>query len=123
MVSVWDTHECVCVGVVARLQAPVRAVSFSHDGAFLAAAGDDDAIRDAADAETFARARASAPVRGGSVSSMRWSPTHHVLAFAGEGVGREERGERRAAGRARLRHPRGVSAPAEAKVVFFRNAG
>ena len=85
MVSVWDTHECVCVGVVARLQAPVRAVSFSHDGAFLAAAGDDDAV-DVADASTFARV-ASAPVRGGSVSSMRWSPTHHVLAFAGEGGG------------------------------------
>jgi len=85
MVSVWDTHECVCVGVVARLQAPVRAVSFSHDGAFLAAAGDDDAV-DVADAATFARV-ASAPVRGGSVSSMRWSPTHHVLAFAGEGGG------------------------------------
>jgi THO complex subunit 3 len=93
MVSVWDTHECVCVSVVDRLQAPVRAVSFSHDGAFLAAAGDDDAVdvSDAGAAGAFARV-ASVPVRGGSVSSMRWSPTHHVLAFAGEGGDRGNTG-------------------------------
>ena len=35
---------------------------------------------------------ASVPVRGGSVSSMRWSPTHHVLAFAGEGGDRGNAG-------------------------------
>ena len=111
LVSVWDTHDCVCVGVVDRLQAPVRAVSFSHDGAFLAAAGDDDAVdvSDAADGagaadvgdevetaraenkNAFARV-ASVPVRGGSVSSMAWSPTHHVLAFAGEGGDRANAG-------------------------------
>jgi WD40 repeat protein len=71
----------------------VRAVSFSHDGAFLAAAGDDDAVdvSDAGATGAFARV-ASVPVRGGSVSSMRWSPTHHVLAFAGEGGDRGNAG-------------------------------
>lgn len=94
MVTVWDTDECVCVSVVDRLQAPVRAVSFSHDGAFLASAG-DDAIVDVADADVTkgkCDRVVSVPVRGGDVSSMKWSPTHHVLAFAGEAPA--DRGQR-----------------------------
>jgi len=86
-VSVWDHHDSVCVGVVDRLNAPVRAVAFSHDGKFLASGGDDPVI-DVADANVDGGATFSAVTQIQlksvlHVSSMAWSPTHHVLAFGG----------------------------------------
>ena len=89
MATVWDCDDCVCTTVVDRLQAPARAVSFSFDGKFLASAGDDDSVDVAdVDVESGTGERvAQIATRGGTVSTLKWSPTHHVLAFAGDSRG------------------------------------
>lgn len=81
LVSVWDLSESVCVRTLTRLEWPVRTVSFSHDGAYLASASEDLFV-DVADVETGECAH-RIPTRA-AMNSVAWSPTEHVLAYAGD---------------------------------------
>ena len=44
IVSLWDARELMCVGTFARLEWPVRSLSFSHDGKMLATGSEDHFI-------------------------------------------------------------------------------
>ena len=90
MVSVWNTAELVCVRTCARLEWPVRTLSFSHDCAFLAS-GSEDQVIDVASVATGELAHAipsNAPM-----NSVAWHPSKLLLAYAGDDkdkMGRDE---------------------------------
>ena len=79
LVSLWDLEELSCVRTMGRLDKPVRALSFSHDGRFLAA-GSQDAFVDislAASGEAAHRLDTRA-----EMNSMAWNPRFLLLAYA-----------------------------------------
>ena len=90
LVSLWDLDEFTCLRTFSRLSWPVRTVSFSHDGRFLASASEDLCV-DVADAEDGTCAY-RIPTRA-AMNSVRWSPTEYLLATRGR-----ERGEGRSRG-------------------------
>ena len=81
LVSLWDVKDKVCVRTLTRLDWPVRTLSFSHDGRYIASASEDLQI-DIAEVATGEAAH-SLPVRS-AMNSVAWSPTHTLLAFAGD---------------------------------------
>lgn len=81
LVSLWDLSESCCVRTFPRLTWPVRTVSFSHDGAYLASASEDMCI-DIAEVSTGACAH-RIPTRA-AMNSVAWSPAAYVLAYAGD---------------------------------------
>ncbi|KAK2154221.1 hypothetical protein LSH36_274g04026 [Paralvinella palmiformis] len=79
LVSLWDIHDLVCVRVFSRLEWPVRALSFSHDGKMLASASEDLVI-DIADVETGEKITA---VQCESPTfTVAWNPRKPLLAFS-----------------------------------------
>jgi len=90
MVSVWSVRELACVRTCARLEWPVRTLSFSHDCAYLAS-GSEDLLIDIANVATGEQAHvisSSAPM-----NSVAWHPTKLLLAFAGDDKDRQGRDE------------------------------
>jgi THO complex subunit 3 len=85
LVSLWALDELCCVRTMPRLDKPVRALSFSHDGRFLAAGSQDQFIDIslAATGEVAHRIDTRA-----EMNSLAWNPRHLLLAYA---VGDETR--------------------------------
>ena len=81
VVSVWSASELVCLRTCTRLEWPVRTLSFSHDGAYLASGSEDTCI-DVASVATGEQAR-SIPT-GAPMNSVAWHPSKLLLAFAGD---------------------------------------
>jgi len=90
LVSLWDLRELVCIRTFARLEWPVRTLSFSHNAQYIAS-GSEDPTLDIADVATGQQAHAidsKAPM-----NSVAWSPSRLLLAFAGDDkdkMGRDE---------------------------------
>jgi hypothetical protein len=78
-VCVWSSQDLVCRRTMGRLDWPVRAVGFSHDGVLLAA-GSEDAEIDVFRAETGGPV-ASIPVNA-PVNDLAWHPRKYLLAYA-----------------------------------------
>ncbi len=79
LVSLWDARELACLRTFGRLEWPVRAISFSHDGKLLASASEDTVI-DVAHVETgekIADVQVSAPT-----FTVAWHPKRYLLAYA-----------------------------------------
>ena len=73
-----------------RLEWPVRTISFSHDGQYIAS-GSEDQLIDIAHVPTGEQAHAistKAPM-----NSVAWHPSRHLLAFAGDDKDRQLRDE------------------------------
>jgi len=84
-VSLWTLDGWFCVRALNLWSKPVRALSFSHDGTLLAAAGEHDHV-DIIDSRLL-RSVYQVPVRSSEyVSSLAWNPTHNFLAFCVEGA-------------------------------------
>lgn len=79
LLSVWCADELYCSHTVARLDWPVRTLSFSHDSRLLAAASEDLLI-DISCAQTGRRV-AAVPVRSATYS-VAWHPRRYLLAYA-----------------------------------------
>lgn len=79
LVSLWDISELVCLRTLARLDWPVRTLSFSYDGRMLASASEDLVI-DIADVETGEKI-ADVPCESPTFT-VAWHPKRHLLAFA-----------------------------------------
>ena len=79
LVSLWALDELCCVRTLPRLEKPVRALSFSHDGRFLAA-GSQDHFIDIALAATGEQA-ARVDTRA-EINSLAWNPRYLLLAYA-----------------------------------------
>jgi len=41
LISIWDTNDWICVRTLDKAEHPIRSVSFSFDGAFIAAGSDE----------------------------------------------------------------------------------
>jgi len=81
MVSVWDLDELICVQTFDRLEWPLRSVSFSHDGRFVAGASEDLHI-DIGDVTTGEQAyRVDTKA---AMNALCWHPNKLALAFAGD---------------------------------------
>ncbi|XP_071793248.1 THO complex subunit 3-like [Asterias amurensis] len=79
LASLWDVEELVCLRTFARLDWPVRTLSFSYDGKMLASASEDLAI-DIANVETgekITEVQCESPT-----FTVAWHPKRHLLAFA-----------------------------------------
>ena len=90
MVSVWSVKELACVRTCARLEWPVRTLSFSYDGQYLAS-GSEDPLIDVASVATGEQAHAiptSAPM-----NSVSWHPSKLLLAYVGDDKDRQGRDE------------------------------
>ena len=79
LVSVWALDELCCLRTVSRLEKPVRALSFSHDGRFLAA-GSQDHFIDISLAGTAEQAH-RIDTRA-EINSLAWNPRYLLLAYA-----------------------------------------
>ena len=80
LISVWDMKEMACMRTLPQKD-PVRAVSFSHDGAFLASSGDDTYI-DITHVASGASVRSIQCVE--CVNCVAFSPKQMLLAYVGE---------------------------------------
>jgi len=79
LVSLWALDDLCCLRTVARLDKPVRALSFSHDGRFLAA-GSQDHFIDVSVADTGEQAH-RIETRA-EMNSLAWNPRYLLLAYA-----------------------------------------
>jgi THO complex subunit 3 len=79
LVSLWALDELCCVRTMPRLDKPVRALSFSHDGRFLAA-GSQDHFIDISLAATGEQAH-RIDTRA-EMNSLAWNPRYLLLAYA-----------------------------------------
>jgi THO complex subunit 3 len=84
--SIWRAADVVCEGSCAVLEHAVHNVAFSHDGDFIAAAGEDATI---AVVRVATRAvECTLDVTGmRDVLSLAWHPKKHALAYCGSGGG------------------------------------
>lgn len=79
LVSLWDAAELACVRTFARLEWPVRAISFSHDGKLLASASEDTTIDigHVSTGEKVAAVDVTSPT-----FTISWHPKRYLLAYA-----------------------------------------
>ena len=82
LVSLWDVQDMVCVGTLDQILSPVRSVSFSHDGAYLAAGSEDPAVAVFSLAEDGDQV-AAIPCDG-PINALAWHPEIYLLAHAGD---------------------------------------
>uniref|UniRef100_A0A914XIJ5 Translation initiation factor beta propellor-like domain-containing protein n=1 Tax=Plectus sambesii TaxID=2011161 RepID=A0A914XIJ5_9BILA len=87
LISIWDVRELICVRTIDRLDWPVRAVAFSHDGQILAA-GSEDHVVDIAWTETGERVYELKS--DAETYTLAWHPRQYLLA-AGSGADYRER--------------------------------
>ncbi|CAI5998145.1 unnamed protein product [Closterium sp. NIES-64] len=85
LVSLWDMQHMLCVRSFTRLEWPVRTVSFSHDGRYLASASEDLFV-DIAEVET-GRSVHQIP-SWAAMNSVEWNPKHLLLAYASDDDGK-----------------------------------
>eukprot|EP00026_Physarum_polycephalum_P009287 Phypoly_transcript_09405.p1 GENE.Phypoly_transcript_09405~~Phypoly_transcript_09405.p1 ORF type:complete len:355 (+),score=41.64 Phypoly_transcript_09405:188-1252(+) len=81
VVTLWDINEMVCVRSFCKLQYPLRTISFSHDGQFLALASEDHII-DIAHVETGTSVFQIST--DAAMNAVAWHPRQMILAYAGD---------------------------------------
>jgi THO complex subunit 3 len=90
LVSLWDLDELLLVRTLGRLDKPVRSLSYSHCGRFLAA-GSQDGFVDIA--LTSSGEQAHRLETRAELNSLAWNPRFLLLAYAvGDEYGRTEDG-------------------------------
>ncbi|KAF0378176.1 WD40 repeat-like protein [Gigaspora margarita] len=80
-VTLWDIQNGVCLRTFKELQYPVRTISFTHDGVYLAAASEDEHIivSNVQSGKTIFKIKTKA-----ATNSVAWHPKGYLLAFAGD---------------------------------------
>jgi len=81
VISLWETEYMLCTWAVDRLEYPIRTISFSHDGQFIAA-GSEDSVIDISDV-TSGTSLFALGVKG-ATNVVSWHPSRHLLAYATE---------------------------------------
>nr|CAG8558465.1 3903_t:CDS:2 [Entrophospora candida] len=80
LVTLWDIEECVCLRTFGELEFPVRTISFTYDGDYLAAASEDEhIISNVENGSTVYKIKTKA-----ATNSVAWHPKGYLLAFAGD---------------------------------------
>eukprot|EP00271_Cylindrocystis_brebissonii_P013411 TRINITY_DN33209_c0_g1_i1.p1 TRINITY_DN33209_c0_g1~~TRINITY_DN33209_c0_g1_i1.p1 ORF type:complete len:375 (+),score=36.18 TRINITY_DN33209_c0_g1_i1:148-1272(+) len=85
LVTLWDMKTLLCVKTFTKLDWPVRTVSFSHDGYYLAS-GSEDMFIDISEVESGLSVH-QIPCRP-SINSIRWNPKLPLLAYASDNDGK-----------------------------------
>ncbi|KAK9718815.1 hypothetical protein K7432_005197, partial [Basidiobolus ranarum] len=83
LVTLWDLEEFVCVRSFDSLDWPVRTISFSYDGKYLASASEDLVI-DVSEVETGESIH-KIPCNA-ATNTIAWHPSKYYLAFAGDEI-------------------------------------
>lgn len=80
-VSLWDLESYTCLRSMTELRWPVRTISFSHDGQFLASASEDSYI-------DISHVELGQSVKhidcSAAMNTVAWHPYEYHLAFAGD---------------------------------------
>ncbi|TKA55093.1 hypothetical protein B0A49_13298, partial [Cryomyces minteri] len=84
LLTLWDTHDWVCTRSLARTTGPVRAISFSFDGAFVVGASDEPGGRDLDVAHVETGEYVHVVETGGAVGCVAWHPLRYWLAYVAE---------------------------------------
>ncbi|KAJ3184433.1 hypothetical protein HDU85_001738 [Gaertneriomyces sp. JEL0708] len=86
LICLWDIEELVCMRTFGKLEWPIRTISFSYDGELIASGSEDRIIDISAveSGETIHTIQCSA-----ATNSVAWHPGRHILAYAGDDVGRD----------------------------------
>ncbi|KAK5012287.1 hypothetical protein LTR16_004657 [Cryomyces antarcticus] len=84
LLTLWDTHDWVCTHSLARMTGPVRAISFSFDGAFVVGASDEPGSRDLDVAHVETGEYVHVVETGGAVGCVAWHPLRYWLAYVAE---------------------------------------
>ncbi|KAG0052281.1 hypothetical protein BGZ83_002787 [Gryganskiella cystojenkinii] len=81
LVCLWDLDEYICLRTFGKLDWPVRTISFSFDGEFIASASEDLNL-DIALVET---GESVYQIHcGAAMNSVAWHPNKYLLAYAGD---------------------------------------
>ncbi|KAG5438483.1 hypothetical protein PCANB_002587 [Pneumocystis canis] len=80
LVSLWDLDEFVCVRTFSKLDWPVRTLSFSYDGQYIASASEETAI-DISHVETGEHIY---KILANAANKVAWHPYKYWLAYAGD---------------------------------------
>lgn len=80
-VILWNTEELAPIAAYSRLEWPLRQLSFSFDGQFLATASEDFYV-EVLEQDSFESSRRLTCDK--PQHSVAWHPSAHILAFAGE---------------------------------------
>lgn len=81
LVSLWDISEMLCVRTFTKLEWPVRTISLSHAGEYIASASEDPFI-DISNLQT-GRSVHQIPCKA-AMNSVEWNPKYNLLAYAGD---------------------------------------
>ncbi|KAF9100305.1 hypothetical protein BGX27_000451 [Mortierella sp. AM989] len=81
LVDLWDLDEYVCVRTFGQLNWPIRTISFSFDGEFIASASEDLAI-DISLVESGESVHTV--VCHAAMNTVAWHPSKYLLAYAGD---------------------------------------
>lgn len=79
LVSIWSLPEMICTSTIARMEHPIRTVSFSFDGQLIAHASEEKTI-DVSHVETGERVFEYSVASG--VNALSWHPEEYLLAYA-----------------------------------------
>ncbi|KAI8801495.1 WD40-repeat-containing domain protein [Cladochytrium replicatum] len=83
IVSLWDLEDYICLRTFGRLDWPVRTISFSYDGEYLAS-GSEDHLIDISHVETGEHVHTIQC--SAAMNTVAWHPSKLLLAYAGDEV-------------------------------------
>ncbi|KAI0025468.1 WD domain-containing protein [Xylariomycetidae sp. FL0641] len=83
LVSLWETSEWNCIRTVTKMTGPVRSLSFSWDGLYIAGGSDDGTGIEVANSETGEhlctyKTQSASPI-------VAWAPNRYALAYVDSG--------------------------------------
>jgi WD40 repeat protein len=87
IIHIWDIQNLLCIKSLTTITSPIKSLSFSFDGELIAAGSEDNFIHvfRVDTGETVKKIPMSVPTL-----SVAWHPNRHILAYAGEEIGRNE---------------------------------
>ncbi|KAH8905533.1 WD domain-containing protein [Coniochaeta sp. PMI_546] len=85
IIALWDTNDWICRRTLSKMSGPVRSISFTFDGSFIAGGSDEEAGVHVWHTETGEHMYTFKSAGPSPVVS--WAPTRYCLAFSDNSVG------------------------------------
>jgi len=87
IVSLWDINELICIRTFTQIESPVRTLSFTYDGNFIASGVEDNFIEisHVDTGETVHKISCD-----GAMNSLAWHPKAFLLAYASDSTKHRE---------------------------------
>ncbi|KAL7276357.1 hypothetical protein RUND412_000660 [Rhizina undulata] len=87
VVSIWDPTDWVCERTLTKMEYPVRTLSFSFDGAYIAAGSDEIGSTNIDIAHVDTGDYVHTILTNHSVPNVAWHPNKYWLAYSGDPLG------------------------------------